>query len=82
MGREVGSRSTAANYHNAQEIEAAHFLLRLVDDPAGLMNHIKKLSRAHSRPHPIRKYTYSSEQKRGLPGIANSLWIYCRAVQR
>lgn len=42
MGREIGSRSTAAEYNNAQEIEAAHFMLRLLDDPDGLMKHIKK----------------------------------------
>jgi hypothetical protein len=44
MGREIGSKSTAANYDKSQEIEAAHFLLRLLDEPTGLMHHIKKLS--------------------------------------
>ncbi|KAH8696212.1 cytochrome P450 [Talaromyces proteolyticus] len=44
MGREIGSQSTAANYDKSQEIEAAHFLLRLLDDPAGIMDHIKKSS--------------------------------------
>ena len=50
MGREIGSKSVAANYDEAQEIEAAHFLLRLLDDPAGLMDHIKKLSAPGIRP--------------------------------
>lgn len=44
MGREIGSKLTAANYNKSQEIEAAHFLLRLLDEPTGLMHHIKKLS--------------------------------------
>lgn len=42
MGREIGSKATAANYDAAQEIEAAHFMLRLLDAPAQVMDHIKK----------------------------------------
>ncbi|CAF9941089.1 MAG: hypothetical protein HETSPECPRED_002868 [Heterodermia speciosa] len=42
MKREIGSKSAASRYDKAQEIEVAHFLLRLGDDPEGLTQHIKK----------------------------------------
>lgn len=42
MNKIVGTAPAAAQYNGLQEAEVGHFLLSVLDDPDGLIDHIRK----------------------------------------
>ncbi|KAI1759439.1 putative cytochrome P450 oxidoreductase OrdA-like protein [Hypoxylon sp. FL1150] len=42
MGRIIGSKATASQFDTLQEAEVGHFLLHLLDNPEGLLDHIRR----------------------------------------
>lgn len=42
MSRIIGSKPAAAQYNMLQEAEVGHFLLHVLDNPDGLVDHIRK----------------------------------------
>lgn len=42
MARIIGSRSAAAQFNDLQEVAVGHFLLKVLDKPEDLIEHIRQ----------------------------------------
>lgn len=42
MSRIIGSKNVAAQFNDLQVVEVGHFLLRVLENPDGLVEHIRK----------------------------------------
>lgn len=42
MSRIIGSKNVAAQFNDLQMVEVGHFLLRVLENPDGLVEHIRK----------------------------------------